>query len=65
MACLKAIGGLTQLTWLELPGNLGLTQQGLLQLTGLSRLRALMVDRNGVDINDKVLQGFWPALLRL
>jgi hypothetical protein len=39
LACLEAIGRLTQLTWLSLYGNGGeLTQQGLMQLTGLSRL---------------------------
>jgi hypothetical protein len=37
LACLEAIGRLTQLTWLKLTGN-GLTQHGFMQLTGLSRL---------------------------
>jgi Leucine-rich repeat (LRR) protein len=37
-ACLQAIGRLTQLTWLSIKGNEGLTQHGLMQLTGLSRV---------------------------
>jgi hypothetical protein len=38
LACLEAIGSLTQLTSLRLSGNAGLTLHGLMQLTGLSRL---------------------------
>jgi hypothetical protein len=38
LACLQAFGRLTQLTWLKLWGNEGLTQHSLLQLTGLSCL---------------------------
>jgi hypothetical protein len=40
LACLEAIGRLTQLTRLRLSGNAGLTMHGLMQLTGLSRLEA-------------------------
>jgi hypothetical protein len=39
VVCLEAIGHLTQLTSLRLWGNEGLTQHGLMQLTGLSRLK--------------------------
>jgi hypothetical protein len=38
LACLEAIGRLTQLTCLSLGGNEGLTPQGLMQLTRLCRL---------------------------
>jgi hypothetical protein len=43
LACLEAIGSLTQLTWLNVGWNygLGLTQHGLMQLTDLSRLHHL------------------------
>jgi hypothetical protein len=65
LACLQAIGCLTQLTSLELAAsanlglNSGLTQQGLMQLTGLSRLQQL--DCRNL-ISDKKLQRFWAAL---
>jgi hypothetical protein len=78
MACLKAIGRLTQLTYLDISCNMcdvqpftvnpGLTQQGLMQLTGLSRLQELQVTREawqyGGAVTDEVLQDFWAALWR-
>jgi hypothetical protein len=39
--CMAAIGRLVQLTQLRLERNSGITQQGLMQLTGLSNLRRL------------------------
>jgi hypothetical protein len=49
MACLEAIGRLTQLTHLGLKGNQGLTHQGLMQLTGLKYLQqpVAVVESNG------------------
>jgi hypothetical protein len=44
LACLEAIGSLTQLTSLRLGGNEVLTQHGLMQLTGLSRLDQAVCD---------------------
>jgi hypothetical protein len=65
MACLQAIGSrLTQLTCLSLLNNPGLTRYGLMQLTGLSRLQELDVDRDGAEVTDEVLQVFWAALRR-
>jgi hypothetical protein len=39
IACLQAIGRLTQLTWIDLSYNTELKQQGLMQLTGLIHLQ--------------------------
>uniref|UniRef100_A0A383VRL7 F-box domain-containing protein n=1 Tax=Tetradesmus obliquus TaxID=3088 RepID=A0A383VRL7_TETOB len=47
MACLEAIGCVTQLTALSLRGNSGLTQQGVLQLTRLCHLQMLDVNAHG------------------
>jgi hypothetical protein len=48
MEVMTAIGQLRQLTTLMLTGNSGLTEQGLMQLTGLTRLQQLCVDA-GLD----------------
>jgi hypothetical protein len=62
MACLVMIGQtLTQLTELQLGGNKGITQRGLMQLTKLQKLRRLGVDRN-VEVTDAVLRQFWAAV---
>jgi hypothetical protein len=63
-AFLAAVGQLRQLTYLNLEGNAGLTEQGLMQLTGSSRLQELHVDKpyNGGEITDEVLGSFWTAL---
>jgi hypothetical protein len=63
MACLEAIGRLTRLTHLGLSYNLGLAQQSLVPLTGLSRLQQF--DVTGWDtIPEKRLQAFWAAVRR-
>jgi hypothetical protein len=61
MACLAAIAQLTRLTALQLEGNDGLTQQGLLLLTGLTQLQQLGVDRNA-EVTDEVFHSFWAAV---
>jgi hypothetical protein len=61
MACLAAIAQLTGLTELQLEDNDGLTRQGLLLLTGLTRLQQLGVDRNA-DVTDEVVDSFWAAV---
>jgi hypothetical protein len=67
LACLEEIGRLTQLTRLRLSGNQGLTQHGLMQLTGLSRLEQLAnIDlysnmRCG-HVTDEALAAFWAAV---
>jgi hypothetical protein len=61
MACLASVRHLTQLTELCLQG--GLTQQGLMLLTGLTRLQQLGVDRTA-EITDEVVDSFWAALKR-
>jgi hypothetical protein len=66
LACLNAVGcKLMQLTYLDFSGNpaAGLKQQGLMQLTGLSRLQQLG-DCDGVRVTDGVLQGCLAALQR-
>jgi hypothetical protein len=63
MVCLANVRHLTQLTELRLQGNSGLTQQGLMLLTGLTRLQQLGVDRTA-EITDDVLDSFWAALKR-
>jgi hypothetical protein len=65
MACLEAIGTLTQLTQLSLYGNRrGLTQQGLMQLTGLSRLEQAACSGlcRAAFVTDEVLATFWAAV---
>jgi hypothetical protein len=57
LACLEAIGRLTQLTCLGLQNNPEITQQGLMQLTGLSRLQELHV-----QASLEVLEAFWAEL---
>jgi hypothetical protein len=61
MGCLANMRHLTQLTELWLTGNSGLMQQGLMQLTGLTRLQRLGVDRNA-EVTDEVVDRFWAAL---
>jgi hypothetical protein len=63
VACLAAIGRLTKLTYLDLEDNPGLTGQGLMQLTGLSRLQELYMDYLGDWMSDWWLS-VWPALRR-
>uniref|UniRef100_A0A383V515 F-box domain-containing protein n=1 Tax=Tetradesmus obliquus TaxID=3088 RepID=A0A383V515_TETOB len=62
-AFLAAVGQLKKLSYLGLKGNGGLTQQGLMQLTGLSRLQQLEVDK-GEKPTDKDLGRFWAAVRR-
>ncbi|KAF6263254.1 hypothetical protein COO60DRAFT_486948 [Scenedesmus sp. NREL 46B-D3] len=54
MASLANVRHLTQLTELRLEGNSGLTQQGLMLLTGLKRLQLLGVDTNA-EVTDEVV----------
>jgi hypothetical protein len=61
MACLDNIRHLSQLTELRLEGNAGLTQQGLMLLTGLTQLQELGVDRTE-DITEGVVDRFWAAV---
>uniref|UniRef100_A0A383V9C3 Distal membrane arm assembly complex 2-like protein n=1 Tax=Tetradesmus obliquus TaxID=3088 RepID=A0A383V9C3_TETOB len=62
---LAAVGQLKQLTCLRLLGNVygdgGVTEQGLMQLTGLSRLEQLDVNKNE-EVNEQVLGSFWAAM---
>jgi hypothetical protein len=61
MACLAAVARLTRLTALSLCHNPGLTEEGLMLLTRLSRLQGLHVDGcEGVD--EGVLERFWAAV---
>lgn len=52
---------LTQLTELDLSGNSGPTQQGLMLLTGLKRLQHLRVS-TGLGLTEEVLESFWAAV---
>jgi hypothetical protein len=61
MECLAAVAQRTQLTKLRLEGNDGLTQQGLMLLTGLKQLQQLGVDRN-TEVTNEVVERFWAAL---
>jgi hypothetical protein len=61
MACLANIRYLTRLTELRLEGNAGLTQQGLMLLTGLKQLQRLGVNSTA-DATDEVVSSFWAAL---
>jgi hypothetical protein len=60
MACLAAVGRLTQLTALQLFGISGLTQQRLMMLTGLKRLQELNVADTQVTAED--VDSFWAVL---
>jgi hypothetical protein len=66
MACLKAIRRLTRLTHLDLSDNNGLTPQGLMQLTGLSRLQELdcmdCYEPAANDITKEHVDAFWAAV---
>jgi hypothetical protein len=57
--CLEAVGCLTKLTQLSLSGCEGLTQHGLMQLTGLSRLQRAACECMWLDI--EVTQEGWTA----
>jgi hypothetical protein len=63
---LDALGQLTQLTRLKLYANQKLTQQGLMQLTGLSRLQDLQVPMSGPFSSSEItatgLAEFWAAV---
>ncbi|KAF6260520.1 hypothetical protein COO60DRAFT_882322 [Scenedesmus sp. NREL 46B-D3] len=61
IACLASVAHLTQLTGLRLLGNIGLTQQGLMLLTGLKRLQDLGVDRN-TEVTSEVVESFWAVV---
>jgi hypothetical protein len=61
MACLEAVGGLTQLIFLALSCDPGLTQQGLMQLTKLSRLEGLCIETLSSGCDE---QAFWAAVRR-
>jgi hypothetical protein len=64
-AFLAALGQLVQLTQLQLQYNCGgITQQGLMQLTGLSRLQQLRVSSWHEGVTDEVLRAFWAAIQR-
>jgi hypothetical protein len=60
MACLEAIGRLSQLTYLELAGNGQVTRQGWMQLTGLSRLQVFA----DYVLDEEMRKEFW-AVVRL
>jgi Leucine-rich repeat (LRR) protein len=64
MACLEAIGRLTQLTKLVLLDNEGLTEQGMMQLTGLSRLHDKYdwMVCNGRNVTSEVWEKFQAAI---
>uniref|UniRef100_A0A383WAD4 Uncharacterized protein n=1 Tax=Tetradesmus obliquus TaxID=3088 RepID=A0A383WAD4_TETOB len=61
MVCLGPIADLQQLTALHLDSNPGVTQQGLMLLTRLSRLQRLDVCRNA-EVTDAAVKHFWSAL---
>jgi hypothetical protein len=58
---MAAIGQLTQLTELRLGGNREVTQQGLMQLTGLKQLQQLGVARTQ-HVTGAVVEQLWAAL---
>jgi hypothetical protein len=60
-ACLGAIAHLTQLTELRLAVNEGLTQQGLMLMTGLRQLQQLEVSVND-EVTEEVVERFWMAV---
>uniref|UniRef100_A0A383W909 Uncharacterized protein n=1 Tax=Tetradesmus obliquus TaxID=3088 RepID=A0A383W909_TETOB len=62
-AFLAAVCKLRQLTYLNLEGIDGLTQQGLMRLTCLTRLQELDVDTDE-DVSCEVLDKFWAAVQR-
>jgi Leucine-rich repeat (LRR) protein len=61
MACLAALRNLTQLTELRLYWFSGMTQQGLMMLTGLKGLQELSVGRN-TEVTNELVESFWAAL---
>uniref|UniRef100_A0A383W8V2 F-box domain-containing protein n=1 Tax=Tetradesmus obliquus TaxID=3088 RepID=A0A383W8V2_TETOB len=62
-AFLASVGQLKQLTYLSLECNSGLTQQCLMQLTGLSRLQQLKIDKYA-SVTGLGLDAFWAAVRR-
>uniref|UniRef100_A0A383WEQ5 Uncharacterized protein n=1 Tax=Tetradesmus obliquus TaxID=3088 RepID=A0A383WEQ5_TETOB len=65
MSCLAAIADLRQLSYLGLEGNAGITRQGLMLLTRLSRLQSLSVAANdevtAAFVDDFVLNAAWSS----
>ena len=62
MACLASIAQqLTQLTALCINGNPGVTAQGVMALTRLTRLQQLDVDRSA-EVTDELLSQFWRGV---
>jgi hypothetical protein len=61
MQCLQAVGQLRHLTELRLLCFNGLSEEGLMCLTGLSNLQQLRVPsiRECGDLTDEVLSHFW------
>jgi hypothetical protein len=59
-ACTAAIGRLTQLTELVLSNNEDITEQSLLQLTGLLQLQQLEV--GGCGVADDAVERFWAEV---
>jgi hypothetical protein len=57
MEFMAAVGQLTQLTQLKLGGNGSLTEQGLMQLTGLTRLQHLQLYQD--QVAEETLREFW------
>jgi hypothetical protein len=64
--CFRAIARLTQLTYLNLSHSRGLTRQGLMQLTRLSRLQELDVHRwlrqSSDEVTPEVVKDFWARV---
>lgn len=61
MVCCVAIGQLTQLTTLGLCSSSGLTREGLMLLTGLTRLQQLWVG-GCAQVTDNHVEEFWAAV---
>jgi hypothetical protein len=61
MACLAAIAQLKQLTELQLKGNSGMTRQGLMLLTGLTKLQILGLPFSSSNVTDEDLGHFKPT----
>jgi hypothetical protein len=61
--CLANVRHLTQLTELQLDHNhrMRLSQQALMQLTGLTRLQTVAIDRN-TEVTNEVVDHFWAVL---
>lgn len=61
MACMAAIGHLSQLTALKLIRVAGVTERGLMLLTRLSAMQCLEVTKNA-EVTNEVLGRFWAAV---